>query len=122
MSRLDNFNRHIAGNMDSLAYPPTGGIFKVVVLGIALPLIIAYYAYYAWTTEQAVWFGKRSKLIIHGLEAQWMASVYFSVGFFCFSRWCIGCLGSCKLFEIGTVFSILLFLISLSMALWHVVT
>ncbi|MGJ8696526.1 MAG: hypothetical protein ACSHYF_09425 [Verrucomicrobiaceae bacterium] len=116
MALFKDPRRHTAAEAEDFAYPPNGGNLKLILLGIILPLVIFYFARQAWVTEEAVWFGRRHDVTIQGDAAKWMSLAYASVGGFCFSRWCLGIIASYRLFELGTILSILSFIISLIMA------
>lgn len=113
MSWLDNPFRNTEKETADLSYPPSGGWVKITVLGLLIPLWITFHAYQAWTTEQALWIGRRANEVITGEAAKWMAGTYLGVALFCFSRWCLGIVFSHRAFEIGTIISILLFLVGL---------
>jgi hypothetical protein len=101
-------NGHAASDFEDLAYSPSGGRTKLILLGILLPLIIAYFGVDAWVTEKAIWFGQgNSKMIVHGQTAKALAVTYLSVGLFCHFRWCWGLIPCHRLYEIGTIISLL---------------
>ena len=105
-------------DFEDFAYPPTGGRLKLVLLGIALPGIIARFGLLAWVLEEAWWPSRRgSGEIIHGESAQAMAIVYLSVAAFIHFRWFWGLLPADRTFRVGTVCSLLTFLGALIWAL-----
>ncbi len=108
MNWMGNPYRHTATGAEDLSYPPSGGMGKLILLGVILPLVIGYFAGKAWITEEAVWFGKGSSdLTVHGQAAKGLAVTYLSVGLFCHFRWCWGLIPVYRVFEIGTVLSLL---------------
>jgi hypothetical protein len=108
MKWLENPYRHAASEAEDLSYPPSGGRVKLVLLGIFLPLIVIYFGAHAWITEEAIWFGRRdSNIEVHGPTARSLAVVYTSIGLFCHFRWFWGLIPVYRVFEIGTVISLL---------------
>ena len=111
MSWNDNYYRQTPNDIENLSYPPTGGRVKMVLLGVILPVVIAYFAVDAWITEVAWWPGSRgSGFVTHGSAAKAVAAAYLSAGMFCHSRWFWGLFPVYRVFEIGTVVSLLGFL------------
>jgi hypothetical protein len=102
---------------EDFAYPPTGGKFKLVLLGIIIPGFIAYYGVNAWIDEKAYWPGRRGGVTVHGESARAMAVLYMSVASFVHSRWFWGLIQADRIFQIGMVSSLLIFLGSLIWAL-----
>lgn len=108
MKWFENPYRHTASEAEDLSYPPSGGRTKLILLGIVLPLIILYFGIQAWVTEEAVWFGRRNTDIeVRGHTAKALGVVYSSVGLFCHFRWFWGLIPVYRVFEIGTVISLL---------------
>ncbi len=89
------------------AHPPDGGWVKLALLGVALPIVIWYFAGKAWITEEATWIGSRQNMLVDGNAAKSIAVVYLSAGLFCHFRWCWGIIPVYRVFEIGTVVSLL---------------
>lgn len=102
---------------EDFAYPPTGGKFKLVLLGIIIPGFIAYYGVNAWLDEEAYWPGRRGGVTVHGESARAMAVLYMSVASFVHSRWFWGLIQADRIFQVGMVSSLLIFLGSLIWAL-----
>jgi hypothetical protein len=103
---------------EDFAYPPNGGRVKLILLGLIIPGIIAYFAIRAWLTKEAYWPSRRGQgLIVHGESAQALAVVYLSVAAFFHFRWFWGLIQADRVFQIGTVCSLLTFLGALIHAL-----
>lgn len=91
--------------------PPTGGRVKLILLGIVLPGLIAWYATDAWMAEKAYWPARQGRGIrIYGEAARALAVVYLSVAGFCHTRWFWGILQWERTFRAGTIASCLFFL------------
>jgi len=104
----ENPNRHTATDVEDLAYPPSGGRVKLVLLGIILPLAIIHFGVQAWTSEKATWFGNQgSSIVVHGATAKSLAISHISAALFCHFRWFWGLIPVYRAFEIGTVISLL---------------
>lgn len=111
MKWFENPDRHTASEAEDLAYPPSGGRVKHVVLGIILPLVVVYFGVQAWWSEEAIWFGNRgTDMVVHGPTAKSLGVAYTSVGLFCHFRWFWGLLPVYRVFEVGTVLSLIGFL------------
>ena len=83
----------------------------MILLGILLPLVIGYFGVHAWLTEEAIWIGRgNSNMVVHGPTAKSLGMAYTSIGLFCHFRWFWGLLPVYRVFEIGTVISLLSFL------------
>jgi hypothetical protein len=96
--------RHAANDAEDLSYPPSGGRVKMILLGIILPLVIAWFGVGAWISEEATWFGSRgSDLVVKGAAAKSIAVAYLSIGSFCHFRWFWGLLPVWRVFEAGVV-------------------
>lgn len=108
MNWMDNPYRHTATEVEDLSYPPSGGRTKLILLGILLPLVIGYFAAKAWVTEEAIWLGQNDDHItVHGMTAKALAVTYLSAGLFCHFRWCWGLIPIYRVYEMGTVASLL---------------
>lgn len=120
MNWLGNPYRHTAREMEDFSHPPSGGRVKLVLLGILLPAAIVWYGVDAWISGQTVWFGEgNTDLEVKGPTAKSLGVAYASVGLFCHFRWCWGLLPIYRVFEIGTVLSLLGFLGGFGCALFH---
>lgn len=120
MKWLENPYRHTANEAEDFAYPPSGGRVKLVLLGIIMPLVIVYFGVHAWLIEEAIWFGSRgSDIVVHGPTAKSLGVAYTSIGLFCHFRWFWGLLPVYRVFEIGTVVSIVSFLGGLCCGVYH---
>lgn len=93
--------------------PPTGGRFKLAVLGIIIPAMIAYFAVSAWLEELAYLPGRRGGMMLHGESARAMAVVYMSVALFIHCRWFWGLIQSERVYKIGQISSLFIFLVAL---------
>ena len=108
MKWMDNPYRHTASDAEDLTYPPSGGRVKMILLGIVVPLVILYFGFDAWTTEEATWLGSRSSDIkVRGNTAKCVGVTYSSIGLFCHFRWFWGLIPVYRVFEIGMVVSLL---------------
>jgi hypothetical protein len=100
----------MAFGIEDLAFPPTGGQIKLALLGIALPGIIAYYGIHVWITEEAVWPVRRGfNMVSHGESAKAIAVVYLSTAAFFHFRWVWGLIQAHRIFYVGTVCSMVVF-------------
>ena len=104
---------------EDFAYPPNGGRVKLILLGCLIPGIIAWFAINAWLMKEAYWPGGRRGpgMTVRGEAAQAMAVMYLSVAGFFHFRWFWGLIQFDRVFQIGTVCSLLLFLAALIHAL-----
>ncbi len=119
MAWLENPHRHTSHDMENLAYPPSGGWVKLVLLGILLPAVIIHAGVTAWITEQAIWFGDGADIEVKGATAKSLGVVYGCVGLFCHFRWCWGLIPVYRVYHPGTVFSLLGILTGMGFAVWH---
>lgn len=123
MNWMGNPYRHTATEAEDLSYPPNGGRTKMILLGIILPLVIWYFGVHAWITEEATWFGRGSSdIVVHGPTAKSLGVAYTSVGLFCHFRWFWGLLPVYRVFEIGTVLSLLGFLVAICFGAYFLFT
>jgi len=107
----------MAFDTENFAYPPTGGTIKLIMVGIIFPGIIACYGVNAWLSEEAYWPGRRGGVMVFGESARAMAVLYMSVGSFIHFRWFWGLIQAERVFKLGMVFSLLVFLGALIWAL-----
>ncbi len=108
MSWNPDLNRTAADDFENLSYPPNGGRVKLAILGIILPLAIAYFAGKAWITQEAVWPERGGwSMLVTGNTARSLAVCYFAAAAFCHFRWFWGLLPSYRVFICGTVLSML---------------
>lgn len=109
MSWNPDMNRNTVDDIEDLAYPPNGGRVKLVVLGIIVPLIIAWFAGKAWISQEATWFGHRgSSMLVKGDTARALAVCEFAAAAFCHFRWFWGLLPAYRVFTYGTALSMIL--------------
>ena len=103
---------------EDFAYPPSGGRLKLIILGVVIPGVIAFFAIRAWAHQEAYWPGSRgSGMTVRGEAAQALAVAYLSIGAFLHFRWFWGLLSAHRTFQIGTVCSLFAFLAGLICAL-----
>lgn len=110
----------MSSDFEDLAYPPHGERLKLILLGVLIPGLIAYFAIDAWAEQQAYWPGGRGGgrgMTVRGEAAQALAVAYLSIGAFLHFRWFWGMLQADQTFRIGSVCSMLTFLAAL---LWAV--
>ena len=71
-------------DFEDLAHPPESGEkAKLLLLGILLPVVIAYLAAQAWVHETAYWPGRGTRGVnITGDAARYLAVCYLSVATF----------------------------------------
>jgi hypothetical protein len=120
MKWLENPYRHTASDAEDLSYPPSGGRVKLVLFGSILPLVIIYFGAQAWITEEAIWFASRGSVIeVHGPTAKTLGIFFTSIGLFCHIRWFWGLLGFYRVFEVGTVISLISILIGLFCGVYY---
>src|SRR5689334_23372271 len=73
---------------ESLSHSPSGGRFKMWLLGVGLALIPIYYGIHCLQTGHARFFGGRSgNLDLTGSSAVAMAIAYIAVGVFIHAHW-----------------------------------
>lgn len=112
-------NRNTVSEIEDLSYPPTGGRVKIAILGILLPLLLAYFASKAWIDQVATWPGNRGHgVIVKGETARAIAVCKLAVALFCHFRWFWGIVSTYRVFTIGMVVSLILFLCGLGAALY----
>lgn len=100
----------MAFDTEDFAYPPTGGKFKLIVVGIIIPVFIAYYGVNTWLAEEAYWPGRGGGVTLRGESARAMAVLYMSVASFVHFRWFWGLIQAERVFKVGMVSSMLIFL------------
>lgn len=97
-------------DIEDLAYPPSGGKVKLILMGLIFPAIISYYGFYAWLDQKAYWPGRHGGgILVHGEAAKAMAIVYLSVATFIHFRWFWGMIQAYRVFQVGIACSILTF-------------
>ena len=111
MGWFDNPYRHTASDIENLAYPPSGGRVKVIVLGLLLPLGVFAYALEIWVSGEAYWPGRRgSGTTVTGDTARAMSVGYAFLSLFSHFRWFWGLIPHYLAFRIGTTISLIGFL------------
>ena len=109
------------GEIQDLAYTPSGGLAKMIALGIILPAVLVYFGVHAWLREEAIWLGSRGANVeVEGNAAKSLAVVYASVGLLCHFRWFWGLLPVWRVFEIGTAVSLVGIIGGLICAVYYV--
>jgi len=101
-------------DFEDLAHPPESvGKGKLILLGIILPAVIAYWAAQAWIHETAYWPGRGTRGVnITGEAARYMAVCYLSVAAFVHARWFWGALQFERVFKVGIVSTMIVGLIA----------
>ena len=102
-----NLNEGSAEDIESWAYPPSGGRMKMILLGIVVPMPICYYAVHAWIIQEATWLGRGEDMIVKGGAAQALALYYFAIAAFFHFRYFWGLWPAYRVFEIGIVLSMM---------------
>jgi len=121
MSWNPQMNRNTVSEIEDLSYPPTGGRVKITILGILLPLLLAWFASKAWIDQVATWPGHRgSSMVVKGDAARAIAVCKFAAALFCHFRWFWGIVSTYRVFTIGMVVSLILFLGGLGAAIYFV--
>ena len=114
-----DMNRNTVDEIEDLSYPPTGGRLKIIVLGILLPMLLAWFASKAWIDQVTTWPGNRGHgIIVKGDTARAIAVCKLASALFCHFRWFWGIVSSYRVFTVGMVVSLVLFLGGLGAAFW----
>lgn len=109
-------------SFDDLTYPPdSGGKGKIILLGLVVPTVIGFFAAKAWISGEAYWPGRQGGTTVTDDAARAMAVCYLSVALLCHFRWFWGLLRAERIFVVGTVCSLLTFLISLIAAFCYAI-
>lgn len=95
-----------------LAYPPSGGRLKLVLLGVVLPGILMFLGVSAYLEQKAIWFGQGGNMTVSGNTAQAIGALLMSIALFCHSRWFWGILSIMPIFLTGTIISAIAVIIS----------
>lgn len=104
--------------MEDLAHPPGGGKVKLVLLGILLPLGLAWLAADDWTSEQAyIPGGRGGGITVHGDAARAVACCLGFAALFAHARWFWGLLNLYGTWKVLTVLSLIGLLCSMAAAL-----
>lgn len=93
-------------DIEDFAYPPVGGKVKLTLYGLILPALIIYHAADTWLSQETYWPGRRSGMVVRGECAQAMAVIYLSIAAFIHFRWFWGLLQKDRIFQVGTVGSL----------------
>ena len=105
--------------------PPQGGRFKQVIVGLVLPLVIAYFCYGDWFSEEVVWTSGKSRgvrIVVTGIAAKCAVIAPLSIASFIHFRWFWGALGFYRTFQVGMIISLLVFIGSMVCGVYHIVT
>lgn len=94
---------------DILLTPPSGGYKKLALLGVVLPLVLIYFGIHAWITEEATVYYKYSygSIVERGTVAKAFGMACTGVGTLAHFRWFWGLLSLRRMFEFGTLLSLL---------------
>ncbi|HEY1663166.1 MAG TPA: hypothetical protein VGI03_12170 [Verrucomicrobiae bacterium] len=85
-------NRTAYDDAEDLAYPPSGGRVKMLLLGIGLALLPVGYGIHCLLIHQTVLPGQDGDLDVHGSGAVALAISYIAVGVFIHAHWFWGLL------------------------------
>lgn len=118
MKLFENPLRHVATEVDIISDPPAGGMVKLILLGIFLPMVIGYFGMHAWMTQEARWIGRGMSMNVFGAEARALGFAYLSGALFCHFRWFWGLLPNGRVYEIGTVASLIGFVAGLGYGMY----
>ncbi|MDA7921157.1 hypothetical protein N9B73_05320 [Verrucomicrobiales bacterium] len=102
-----HWNDDTALTAENFSFAPSGGRFKLVILGLILPCVILYFGIRGWITQEALWVGDGIDLGVSGVTARAISFAYSGIGMLFHFRWVWGILGFHRTFEIGTIFSAL---------------
>lgn len=94
-------------DLDRFSSTPSGGLEKLIPLGIILPIGILWYSIHAWTSEKALWLFTEERLTIHGAGARAAAVTYFFTAMFAHMRWFWGIVPNLTAFIWGTKLSLI---------------
>lgn len=107
---------------EDLAYPPSGGRFKMWLLGVGLALLPIGYGIHCLRTGHALLLGENSNLDVTGSGAVALALAYIAIGVFIHAHWFWGLRPGCELVSYLLKFAaVLLFLGSFGYAIYRVV-
>ena len=67
--------------------PPTGGRFKLLVLGAVVPLLILWYGINGFLTAQIGMYGRNANVELYGPPAQALSVAWISIALVCHFRW-----------------------------------
>lgn len=92
----------------------------MVLLGILLPLALAWYAGQGFMKEAILLPGERGRFltIIHGESAKWLALCYFAAGAAAHFRWWWGLLPSYRIFTWGSTLAMILWISGCAGTMW----
>ncbi len=85
-------HRTALDDAEDLAYPPSGGLVKILLLGIGLALLPIGYGIYCLCTRQTSLLGQNDDLDVYGSAAVALAISYIAVGVFIHAHWFWGLL------------------------------
>lgn len=120
MKLFENPLRHVVTEIDIISDPPAGGMVKLVLFGIALPLVIGYFGLNVWISQEARWIGRGASMDVFGTEARALGFAYPSGALFCHFRWFWGLLPHGRVYAIGTTLSLIGFLSGLGYGMYLV--
>ncbi len=106
MKLFENPLRHAATELDIISDSPSGGMVKLLFLGIVLPVVIGYFGANSWISQEARWIGRGMSMDVTGAEARSLGFAYLSGAMFCHFRWFWGLLPHGRIYEIGTTLSL----------------
>ncbi len=101
------WNYDTALSAENFSFAPSGGTFKLALLGLILPYVILYFGIRGWITQEALWIGDGVDLEVSGKSARAISLAYSGIGMLFHFRWVWGLLGFYRTFEIGTIISAL---------------
>ena len=100
---------------------PSGGLLKMLILGIGLPLwIYLAFAHGIFESGHATWHGRGAGLDVYGTAAYALGTSIAGVALFCHARWFWGLVPSAVAYALGTVVSLAMVAGGIGVAAWSV--
>ena len=114
-------HRKAGSFLEGLSTAPAGGVGKMLILGIAIPLLIALHANGIWEAGHMVWHGRGgAELDVYGNAARAWAVGFGGAALFCHARWFWGLVPVAWAYALGTVAALLMVGGGIAVACWSV--
>lgn len=102
---------------------PRGGWFKLLLLGVALPLVILLHAYGIWDAGHMTWHGKGNASIeIYGAAAKSWATAFAGGALFCHARWFWGLIPVAWMYTLSSLTALAMIGGGIGYACWSVLS
>lgn len=111
-------NRHAGEDVDRWSHPPNGGTWKLICLGIILPIVLVWVGFDAWVNRETIWLFVEGMGTANGRTAMALAVTYWGAGLFSHSRWFWRILPFYPAYEIGSIVALLLMVGGAGYAMW----